>query len=135
VEVIHIPGVTIISFGDHTTKDSGSDTRFVKSKTKIDLGRLHDVHLLYKRVVHFEQSAKSASNELKTLIKKDPAFRSALCSSPIPVTNASQYSSTGSSSHRLWAYHLPNGLQRLRAGPSRCRRLLWGDFVAAPLGC
>ena len=109
MQVIHIPGVTVVSFGD-PTKTSGSDTRFVKSKTKIDLGRLHDVHVLYKRVVHYEQSAKSASDVLKTLLKQDPIFRSALHIRLITMAKSLQCSSTGSPSHCLRTYHLPHGL-------------------------
>ena len=75
MQVVHIPGVTIISFKDHTTKSSGTDTCFVKSATKIDLGRLHEIHNLYKRVVHYEQSAKSATEEMKVLLKKESIFR------------------------------------------------------------
>lgn len=74
MQVIHIPGVTVISFKNHVAKSSRTDTCFVKSGTKIDLGRLHDVHMLYKRVVHYEQSAKSASEEMKVLLKKESIF-------------------------------------------------------------
>jgi len=75
MQVVHIPGITIVSFGDHPATMPGPEIRFVKSATKIDLGRLHDIHLMYKRVVHYEQTAESASKELKALLKMDPIFR------------------------------------------------------------
>lgn len=75
MQVIHIPKCTIISFGNHVGSKKNNDTRFVKSATQIELGRLHEVHNVYKRVVHCEQSAKEASLELKALLKKTPIFR------------------------------------------------------------
>lgn len=74
MQVVHIPGVTILSFRDHVTASSGTDTCFVKSATKIDLGRLHEIHMLYKRVVHYKQSAKSATEELKSILKRESIF-------------------------------------------------------------
>jgi uncharacterized membrane protein YjjP (DUF1212 family) len=73
-QVFHMPGVTIVSFENHRTNPPSSDTYFVKSSTKIDLGRLHDVHALYKGVVHYEKRADDASKELKALLKKSPIY-------------------------------------------------------------
>jgi uncharacterized membrane protein YjjP (DUF1212 family) len=73
-QVFHMPGVTIVSFENHRTNPPSSDTYFVKSSTKIDLGRLHDVHVIYKGVVHYEKRADDASKELKALLKKKPIY-------------------------------------------------------------
>ncbi|KAG8805550.1 hypothetical protein FRC19_007817 [Serendipita sp. 401] len=75
LQVIHVPGITLLSFSKHLKESSAVNIQIVKSSTKIDLGRLYDVHSTYKRVVHYEQSAKDAYLELKSLLKRDPIFR------------------------------------------------------------
>lgn len=75
MQVLHIPKCTIISFGNHIGSANNSDTRFVKAATHIELGRLHQVHGIYKRVVHCQQSAKDGAAELKALLKKTPIYK------------------------------------------------------------
>lgn len=74
LQVIHVPGVTIMSFSKHIKNSSAVNVRFVKASTKVDLGRLHDVHVVYKKVVHYEETTENASSALKQLLKRDPIF-------------------------------------------------------------
>lgn len=74
MQVIHLPKCTIISFGNHIGSANNKDTRFVKAATQIELGRLHQVHDIYKRVVHCQTSAKDGTVELKALLKRSPIY-------------------------------------------------------------
>lgn len=135
MQAIHMPGVTILSFGNHDNKLSGCETRFVKSTTKIDLGRLHAVHKLYRRVVHYEQSTKEASGELKTLLKKDPIYGYVFIAIDFhDIDELRKSTRTDSSRNDMWTYSLTHGIQRLCPGPSRCRYMLWRNLLDARLG-
>ncbi|KAG8808478.1 hypothetical protein FRC17_003934 [Serendipita sp. 399] len=78
LQVIHVPGLTFLSFSKHLKRSSAVNIQFIKSTTKIDLGRLHEVHGLYKRLVHYQESAKEAISEIKSLLKRDPIYRQGL---------------------------------------------------------
>lgn len=71
-EFIHIPGTVICSFGDADTKTS--ETHFVKSAGRLSLGSLHDVHQVYRQVVHDEISAKEATVRLDTIMTAPPLY-------------------------------------------------------------
>jgi uncharacterized membrane protein YjjP (DUF1212 family) len=65
-EFTHLPGIIIISFVDDETKTS--ETHFVKCSGGLQLGRLHEVHEIYKDVVQDAQSAKIATQKLEALM-------------------------------------------------------------------
>lgn len=71
-EFIHIPGVIICSFGDHETKTS--ETHFVKCGGRLALGSLHQVHKIYRSVVHDEVSALQAAEQLEEVINAPPIY-------------------------------------------------------------
>lgn len=71
-ELIHIPNVIICSFGDQDTKTT--ETHFVKCGGRLSLGSLHQVHQIYRAVVHDEISAKKATIQLETLLAADPIY-------------------------------------------------------------
>ncbi|KAJ3480877.1 hypothetical protein NLI96_g1367 [Meripilus lineatus] len=71
-EFIHIPGVIICSFGDQDTKSS--ETHFVKCGGRLSLGSLHEVHQIYRAVVHDELSAKKGYAQLGELLKAEPLY-------------------------------------------------------------
>lgn len=71
-EFIHIPGVIMCSFGDQETKTS--ELHFVKCGGRLSLGSLHDVHTIYRTVVHDEVSAKQATAQLDALLKAKPLY-------------------------------------------------------------
>ncbi|GBE79531.1 hypothetical protein BKA93DRAFT_830826 [Sparassis latifolia] len=71
-EFIHIPGVIICSFGDQDTKTS--EMHFVKCAGRLALGSLHEVHQIYRTVVHDEISAKKATEQLNVLLDSKPLY-------------------------------------------------------------
>ena len=71
-EFIHIPGVIICSFGDQDTKTS--EMHFVKSGGRLSLGSLHEVHQIYREVVHDEISARRATEKLEALMEAKPLY-------------------------------------------------------------
>ncbi|KAI0924920.1 hypothetical protein AcW1_006886 [Taiwanofungus camphoratus] len=71
-EFVHLPGVIICSFGDPETKTS--DTHFIKCAGRLSLGRLHDVHQIYRKVVHDEISANKATAQLNALLVAKPIY-------------------------------------------------------------
>ncbi|KAI0638241.1 DUF1212-domain-containing protein [Trametes polyzona] len=73
-EFIHIPGVIICSFGDQETKTS--EMHFVKCGGRLSLGSLHEVHQIYRQVVHDEISARKATVKLEALMAAKPLYGS-----------------------------------------------------------
>ncbi|EJF61275.1 hypothetical protein DICSQDRAFT_61293 [Dichomitus squalens LYAD-421 SS1] len=71
-EFIHIPGVIICSFGDLETKTS--EMHFIKCGGRLSLGSLHEVHQIYREVVHDEISARRATEKLDALLKAKPLY-------------------------------------------------------------
>ncbi len=71
-EFVHIPGVIICSFSDHETKTS--EMRFIKAGGRLALGCLHEVHSVYRSVVHDEISARKASAQLEKLMRSEPLY-------------------------------------------------------------
>ncbi|PWN48059.1 DUF1212-domain-containing protein [Violaceomyces palustris] len=71
-QFIHFPGIVIAAFGDidkHT-----SETHFVKSSSALVLGQLHDVHTIYRQVVHDEIGVEEGAEELSKLLKQNPCY-------------------------------------------------------------
>ncbi|KAI0322516.1 DUF1212-domain-containing protein [Amylostereum chailletii] len=71
-EFIHLPNIILVCFGDPETKTS--ETHFIKCGGRLALGALHDVHTIYRRVVHDEISAKRASAQLHEIIAAPPIY-------------------------------------------------------------
>ncbi|KAI0750823.1 DUF1212-domain-containing protein [Daedaleopsis nitida] len=71
-EFIHIPGVIICSFGDGDTKTS--EMHFIKCGGRLSLGSLHEVHQIYRMVVHDEISARKATEKLDALLVAKPLY-------------------------------------------------------------
>ncbi|PCH41220.1 DUF1212-domain-containing protein [Wolfiporia cocos MD-104 SS10] len=71
-EFIHIPGIIMCSFGDQETKTS--ELHFVKCAGRLSLGCLHEVHQIYRTVVHDEVSAKKATAQLDALLHAKPLY-------------------------------------------------------------
>lgn len=66
-EFIHLPGIVIISFGDPDTKTS--ETKFIKASGGLELGKLHEVHKVYRKVVHDEISVTDGTQLLNAQLK------------------------------------------------------------------
>jgi len=68
----HLPSVIIICFVDDETHTS--ETHFVKYSGRLQLGRLHEVHKIYKEVLHDSIKAKEATCRLKVLLAQDAIY-------------------------------------------------------------
>ncbi|KAF2200593.1 DUF1212-domain-containing protein [Delitschia confertaspora ATCC 74209] len=71
-QFLYIPGCMIISFDDssvHTT-----EVKLVRCAQGIDLGKLRDVHEIYKDVVHDRIGVEEATPRLEAIIARDPKY-------------------------------------------------------------
>lgn len=69
-QFIHLPSIVIASFGDPDTRTS--ETHFIRSPNgDLDLGRLHQVHDIYRSVVHDEMDAVEGTRALHKLLRED----------------------------------------------------------------
>ncbi|KAH9966101.1 hypothetical protein BC827DRAFT_1259216 [Russula dissimulans] len=71
-EFIHLPNLIIVCFGDPETKTS--ETHFLRCSGRLALGSLQKVHQIYRRVVHDEMSARSATEELVRILESKPIY-------------------------------------------------------------
>ena len=71
-ELIHLPNLIIVCFGDPETKTS--ETHFLRCSGRLALGNLHRVHQIYRRVVHDEMSARKATEELVRILESKPIY-------------------------------------------------------------
>ncbi|CAE6443654.1 unnamed protein product [Rhizoctonia solani] len=69
---VHLPSIIIAAFGDPASNQS--ETHFVKSGGGLDLGRLHETHAIYRKVVHDEIGAKDGTLELTKLMRQKPIY-------------------------------------------------------------
>lgn len=69
-QFLYIPGCMIISFDDVSTHTT--EVKLVKSAQGVDLGRLKDVHEVYKEVVHDVIGVEEATQNLDLIIRKKP---------------------------------------------------------------
>ncbi|KAI0346116.1 DUF1212-domain-containing protein [Trametopsis cervina] len=75
-EFIHVPGLIMCSFLSEDEKSS--ETHFIRCHGRMALGRLHEVHQIYRGVVHDELSAKRASQRLDALLEARPIYGSVI---------------------------------------------------------
>ncbi len=76
-QFLYLPGIMIISFDDsniHTT-----EVRIVKVTQGLDLGRLHDVHGIYKDVIHDLISVDEAMSRLEAIMTRKDRISTWLC--------------------------------------------------------
>lgn len=71
-QFLYIPGCMIISFDDTATHTT--DVKLVKSSQGVDLGRLSDVHQIYKEVVHDIIGVEEAIQRLDQIMTRKPKF-------------------------------------------------------------
>ncbi|MCJ1246405.1 hypothetical protein MMC30_003612 [Trapelia coarctata] len=69
---LFIPGCMLISFEDPSTLTT--DVRLVRAENCIDLGKLHDMYLTYKAVLHDRIGASEGSQILEELSRREPKF-------------------------------------------------------------
>lgn len=69
-QFLYIPGAMVVSFEDRTTHTS--EVKLVKVAQGLDLGKLRDVHEIYKEVVHDRLGAEEGINRLKEVTARKP---------------------------------------------------------------
>lgn len=69
-QFLYIPGCMIISFDDASTHTT--EVKLVKSVQGVDLGRLKDVHEIYKEVVHDVIGVEEATQRLDIIMRATP---------------------------------------------------------------
>lgn len=71
-QFLYIPGCMIISFDDASTHTT--EVKVVRSSQGIDLGKLADVHEIYKEVIHDVIGVEEAIQRLDEVMKKPSKF-------------------------------------------------------------
>jgi uncharacterized membrane protein YjjP (DUF1212 family) len=71
-QFLYIPGCMIISFDDASTHTT--EVKVVRSTQGIDLGKLADVHEIYKEVIHDVIAVEEAIQRLDEVMKKPSKF-------------------------------------------------------------
>jgi hypothetical protein len=69
-QFLYIPGCMIISFDDVTTHTT--EVKIVRANQGVDLGKLKDIHEIYKEVTHDMIGVEEATQRLGTIIKAKP---------------------------------------------------------------
>ncbi|GAA5820060.1 hypothetical protein JCM3770_002122 [Rhodotorula araucariae] len=72
-QVIYIPGVMLISFGDAATHTS--DIKFLKQANGLDLGKLLTAYTVYFNVIHDTIGVTDASQQLDELMVAPPKYK------------------------------------------------------------
>ena len=71
-QFVHMPSIVICSFGDQETRTS--ETHFVKAGGRLMLGKLHNVHDVYRSVVRGHMDAKEGGMHLSHLLRSPPLY-------------------------------------------------------------
>jgi uncharacterized membrane protein YjjP (DUF1212 family) len=67
-QFLYMPGCMIISFDDASTHTT--EVKLVRSQQGVDLGRLSDVHQIYKEVIHDVIGVEEATQRLEEIMKR-----------------------------------------------------------------
>ena len=71
-EFVYMPSIIISSFGDYEKKTS--ETHFVKAGGRLSLGKLHNVHDVYRSVVRGHMDAEEGCMHLSQLLRSPPLY-------------------------------------------------------------
>ncbi|KAF7559747.1 hypothetical protein G7046_g4412 [Stylonectria norvegica] len=71
-QFLYLPGCMIVSFDDKSTHTT--EVRIVRSAQGIDLGKLKDVHLIYKEVMHDVIGVEEGTRKLDVLVSSKDKF-------------------------------------------------------------
>ena len=71
-QFLYIPGCMLISFDDKSTHTT--EVKIVRSHQAVDLGKLRDMHDIYKEVVHDRIGVSEASERLDALVSRKQKF-------------------------------------------------------------
>ncbi|EFX02065.1 duf1212 domain containing protein [Grosmannia clavigera kw1407] len=73
-QFLYIPGCMLVSFDDSSTHTA--EVKLVRAPQGVDLGKLREVHGIYKEVVHDLISVDEASSRLEAVMGRRPKFNS-----------------------------------------------------------
>ena len=107
-QFLYIPGCMLISFDDATTHTA--EVKLVRTNQGIDLGKLRDVHQIYKAVVHDQIDVVDAMEQLERVTKRKDKFP-------------------------IWVRILTHGLAAAAVGPFAFQARLIDLPIAFLLGC
>jgi uncharacterized membrane protein YjjP (DUF1212 family) len=71
-QFLYLPGCMIISFDD--SKTHTTEVKIVRAGQGVDLGRLHDIHRIYKEVVHDRIGVEEATHGLDEVMHRRDKF-------------------------------------------------------------
>jgi uncharacterized membrane protein YjjP (DUF1212 family) len=71
-QFLYIPGCMLISFDDSSTHTT--EVKLVRTSQGVDLGKLKDVHEIYKEVVHDVIGVEEATQRLDLIIRREPKY-------------------------------------------------------------
>ncbi|ATY61169.1 DUF1212 domain membrane [Cordyceps militaris] len=71
-QFLYLPSCMIISFDDSSTHTT--EVKLIRVPEGIDLGKLRDVHNIYKHVVHDKLGVEDATKQLEDVINSDTKF-------------------------------------------------------------
>ena len=71
-QFVHTPGCVQISFG--LPEQHASETLLIKANVGLDLGRIHESHVVYRAVVRDEISATAGRKQLEELLARPPLY-------------------------------------------------------------
>ncbi|KAF2250381.1 DUF1212-domain-containing protein [Trematosphaeria pertusa] len=71
-QFLYMPGCMIIAFDDSSVHTS--EVKLVRTAQGVDLGRLRDVHEIYKDVVHDRIGVEEATTRLEAILSRKPKF-------------------------------------------------------------
>jgi uncharacterized membrane protein YjjP (DUF1212 family) len=72
-QFLFIPGCMLVSFDDSSTHTA--EVKLVRAPQGVDLGKLSDVHVIYKEVIHDTIGVDEAIQRLNDTMKKKPRFK------------------------------------------------------------
>ncbi|SCV01855.1 LAME_0G18954g1_1 [Lachancea meyersii CBS 8951] len=67
-QFLYVPGCMVVSFGDATTRTS--EVQLVRCAQGLNLWKLHQVHAVYKQVIHDLMSAEEANMAIDNIMKE-----------------------------------------------------------------
>ncbi|AGO13222.1 AaceriAFR075Cp [[Ashbya] aceris (nom. inval.)] len=76
-QFLYLPGCMVVSFGDTITRTS--DVQLVRCAQGLNLWKLHQVHSIYKQVVHDIISVEDASRTIETIMSEKNLYPAWMC--------------------------------------------------------
>lgn len=76
-QYLYLPGCMIVSFGDATTRTS--EVQLVRCSQGLNLWKLHQVHRVYKRVIHDEYGADAGNADIDRILKDKNLYPPWMC--------------------------------------------------------